>query len=101
MSFSSIANVGLGGALGGIIGYSMDNTSPTKSNFENVESKDYVILIIMILIIILLIYMICKATYNLTGSITQTVFCFLSGSLYLYVAYLYYGLAGYKFQKII
>ena len=75
-------------------------TSPSR--FANVEKSSsssagwgFVLLIIFFLLIV---FMSCKATYNLTDSLLQSILCFLFGGIYMYFAFLYYGFSGYKFK---
>ena len=69
-----------------------------KSNFENTEISTATIVIVVILFL-LYIYCALKSTYNLTHSGLQTFLCFLFGFFYMSIAYMYYGLAGYKISK--
>ena len=56
------------------------------------------IIIIVLVLALILTYFSCKAVYNLTDSVWQTVCYFFFGIFYLYCAILYYGLSGYKFK---
>ena len=70
-----------------------------KSNFENTTTTSTTTLII--LIVLLLLYMYCSlvSAYKLTNSWVQVILCFLFGFLYMSIAYMYYGLSGYKITK--
>ena len=56
-------------------------------------------LVIAIIIVILFYILFIVATYKLTGSVFQTILCILFGVGYIFLAYLYYAYAGYKYLK--
>jgi hypothetical protein len=79
------------------------NQTQAKSSFTNVHQKENFtsessFMLIVIIIALLIVFMSCKATYNLTDSLLQSILCFLFGGLYMYIAFLYYGFSGYKFK---
>ena len=79
------------------------NQTQAKSSFANVHQKENFtsessFIIVIIIIALLIVFMTCKATYNLTDSLLQSILCFLFGGLYMYFAFLYYGFSGYKFK---
>ncbi len=77
----------------------LPSTDSVKSSFEDTPSINMTYLIIIIIVIFLYAFMSLVATYKLTGSWFQTFLCFLFGFLYMTLAYIYYGLAGYKLCK--
>jgi F0F1-type ATP synthase membrane subunit a len=72
--------------------------STQKSNFENTETSTATIIVV---VVFFLVYIFCalKSTYNLTHSGLQTFLFFIFGFVYMSIAYMYYGLAGYKISK--
>ncbi len=79
------------------------NQSQAKSSFANVNQKENftsgsTFIIVLLIIVLLIVFLSCKATYNLTDSLLQTILCFLFGGVYMYFAFLYYGFSGYKFK---
>ena len=72
---------------------------PSTDSFEDTPSLNMTYLIIIIIIIFLYAFMSLVATYKLTGSWFQIFLCFIFGFLYMTLAYIYYGLAGYKLCK--
>jgi hypothetical protein len=73
-----------------------------KDSFENVENSSTAAsatLIIILLIIVIVCILLAVATYKLTNSALQTILCLIFGMFYIVIAYIYYGLAGYKFIK--
>jgi len=75
--------------------------SLSTSRFENTGNTGYSTTALVILIIILVLYIYCSlvSTYKLTNSWIQVILCFLFGFLYMSIAYMYYGLAGYKIVR--
>ena len=90
--------------LAGIYNHFQTKSSPfanvTELNPIPAYTTSYLITFIIIVLIIglILTYFLCKAVYNLTDSVGQTVCYFFFGIFYLYYAILYYGLSGYKFK---
>ena len=74
----------------------------SSSPFVNVQEEEKtgfsVGIIILLIIIFAILFFSCKAVYNLTDSVLQTILFFIFGFVYLYFAILYYGLSGYKFK---
>ena len=72
-----------------------------KSQFENTENSGTSTTVLVFLIILLVLYIYCSlaATYKLTHSWLQVILCFFFGFLYMSIAYMYYGLAGYKIVR--
>jgi hypothetical protein len=103
-----ITNGLLGGVAGLITGSALrsniarfENTpqttgTPVTTNTSSTISSTTLIIICVVLLLIILA--LCKSVYNLTESGWQTFFCFIFGGLYLTVATMYYGLAGYKYM---
>ena len=88
---------------GPIVAAYNQSQSKSSSPFANVQQKDSAsslttFIIVLIIIVLLIVFMSCKATYNLTDSVLQTILCFLFGGIYMYFAFLYYGFSGYKFK---
>jgi hypothetical protein len=102
MSIPDTKTLLTGLAAGPIIAAYNHYTSPSR--FANVEPSNgattgaIFILILLIAFSIGITYISCKAVYNLTDSVWQTICYFLFGFIYLYFAILYYGLSGYKFK---
>ena len=96
-----------------VAAYNHYSTSKTTSMFSNVQQAPSVTsntkpstvggiiaIIAIFALIILFMYYCCKAVYNLTDSVSQTVCYFFFGVFYIYFAILYYGLSGYKFKLV-
>ena len=93
-----LVNSALGGVIGGIS--SALNPSPSKSNFTDTNnSLSTTAIIVIVVILVLFVVLLCTAVYKLTGSWAQTFLCFLFGAFYLMIATLYYGFAGYRYEK--
>ena len=98
------SNTILTGLLAGPIVAAYNQTQAKSSSpFANVHQKENFtsessFMLIVIIIALLIVFMSCKATYNLTDSLLQSILCFLFGGLYMYIAFLYYGFSGYKFK---
>jgi hypothetical protein len=73
--------------------------SPTKSSFVDTPPMNYTAVIIIVIVAIIFAIMALVATYKLTNSGFQTFLCLLFGFLYMSLAYIYYGLSGYKLCK--
>jgi hypothetical protein len=73
--------------------------SSQKSNFENTSGTSTTALVIIIILLIIYLYCSLVATYKLTHSWLQVILCILFGFFYMSIAYMYYGLAGYKITK--
>jgi hypothetical protein len=72
-----------------------------KSNkFGNTSSGMIVGIIIIVVVAIALWIMSLVATYRLTNSTLQVVLCLLFGSLYLFFAWIYYGMTKHKLVKM-
>ena len=79
----------------------------TKSRFEDVpaDSKSSSgtmpigLLIFVIVLIIVFEMLLLVSTYKLTNSGWQTFFCLLFNVIYLVLAFICYGMSGYKFSK--
>jgi hypothetical protein len=87
---------------GGLLGNTLFGDATSVSRFDNVQNNNQMstaIIIVLIIIIIIIFIMTCLATYKLTNSKLQTFLCFLFGVAYIVIAYIYYGLSGYKLQK--
>jgi len=99
MSTDLLFNSALGGGVGAVLGA----LTPSKSNFADAgksgSSISTTAVIVIVSIIILFIILLCIAVYKLTHSWAQTFLCLLFGAFYLIFATLYYGFAGYKYQK--
>ena len=94
-----LKNFALFGASGSLIS--------TKSRFEDVpaDSKSSSgtmpigLLIFVIVLIIVFEMLLLVSTYKLTNSGWQTFFCLLFNVIYLGLAFICYGMSGYKFSK--
>lgn len=72
-----------------------------KSNkFGDTSSGMVAGIIIIVVIAVALWVMSLVATYRLTGSTLQVVLCLLFGSLYLFFAWIYYGMTRHKLVKM-
>ena len=71
-----------------------EDTTPTNS--PKISTTALVIVIVIVVVFYLLFIV---ATYKLTGSVFQTILCILFGVGYIFLAYLYYAYAGYKYLK--
>lgn len=76
------------------------STGANRSNFADTSSGTLAGIIIIVLIFVAFWIMSLVATYRLTGSALQVVLCVLFGWLYLFFAWIYYGLTGHKFVKV-
>jgi hypothetical protein len=97
MSSDLLVNSALGGGVGALIG----SLTPSKSNFADSSNSSLSATAIVVIVIILIVFIIllCTAVYKLTHSWIQTILCLFFGAFYLMIATLYYGFAGYKYQK--
>jgi hypothetical protein len=88
-------------AFAGIGGAAMSALTPSKSKFTDSSdnSMSTTAIVVVVIIIILFIILLCIAVYKLTHSWAQTILCLLFGVFYLIIATLYYGFAGYKYEK--
>ena len=80
---------------------SVYNSTRARSNtdrFDNTATVSGIMIFIIVLAITLWV-MSLVATYKLTSSKLQVVLCLLFGSMYLFIAWLYYGFSNYKFVK--
>jgi len=82
--------------VGGVAGIAGVANKLTRSGFSNVSSVVLVVVIIIIVTAVALWIMSIMATYRLTGSTLQTVLCLFFGSIYLFFAWVYYGMNNYK-----
>ena len=57
------------------------------------------LLIFIVVLIVVFEILLLVSTYKLTNSGWQTFFCLLFNVIYLVLAFIYYGMAGYKFTK--
>jgi hypothetical protein len=74
--------------------------SSQKSSFEDTSSgTSTTVLVIVIILFVLYLYCSLVATYKLTHSWLQVILCILFGFFYMSIAYMYYGLSGYKISK--
>jgi hypothetical protein len=72
-----------------------------KSNkFGNTSGGMILGIIIIIILAIALWIMSLVATYRLTGSTLQVILCLLFGSIYLFFAWIYYGMTRHKLVKM-
>jgi hypothetical protein len=98
MSISQIIGIGkdlLSGGLVGVMG--LFASKETKSTFMNVDSAMAILLIVVMVLSISLWVMSLIATYRLTNSVLQTILCFIFGSAYIVIAWIYYGMTNRKF----
>ena len=76
------------------------NTTIAASSASPSTSKISTGLLIFIIVLIVLFEMLLLvSTYKLTNSGWQTFFCLLFNVIYLVLAFIYYGMSGYKFTK--
>jgi len=72
-----------------------------KSNkFGNTSGGMILGIIIIIILAIALWIMSLMATYRLTGSTLQVILCLFFGSIYLFFAWIYYGMTRHKLVKM-
>lgn len=80
----------------------------TKSRFEDVPAATVAsssgtmpigLLIFIIVLIVVFEILLLVSTYKLTNSGWQTFFCLLFNVIYLVLAFICYGMSGYKFSK--
>ena len=90
-----VKNLAILGAAGALI--------PVKAPFADAKQDDsgwgigFLIFIIILIIVVAILLLV--STYKLTNSGLQTFLCFFFGLFYLIFAFIYYGMAGYKFAK--
>ena len=74
-------------------------SKPGRSNFS--DSGMTTGLVILILVLILLEVLLLVAVYRLTdGSWANVILCLFFGSIYMFIALIYYGFTGHKFVKV-
>jgi len=84
----------------GISGIALQSLSEQKSNFEDTNNNLSTIqIIIYICVIFLILSLFGLSTYKLTGSYLQTFLSLFFGVFYIVIAYIYYGMSGYKLSK--
>ena len=72
-----------------------------KSNkFGNTSAGMVAAIIIIVVIAVALWIMSLVATYRLTGSALQVILCLFFGSIYLFFAWIYYGMTRHKLVKV-
>jgi len=71
--------------------------SPSASPSTSKISTGLLIFIIILIVVFEMLLLV--STYKLTNSGWQTFFCLLFNVIYLVLAFIYYGMAGYKFTK--
>ena len=82
--------------VGGVAGIAGVGKKLMSSGFTDVSSGVLVVVIIIIVLAVALWIMSLIATYRLTGSTIQTSLCLAFGSIYLFFAWVYYGMNNYK-----
>ena len=90
----------LTGALPAVYNQTQAKSASPFANVQQTENTSSVstFIIVLVIIVLLIVVMSCRATYNLTDSVLQSILCFLFGGVYMYFAFLYYGFSGYKFK---
>ena len=92
-----IKNLAIFGASGALLGGGKSGFADAKQD----ESGGFGIGLLIFIIVVIIVFeiLLLVSTYKLTSSGWQTFFCLLFGVVYLVFAYIYYGMAGYKFAK--
>ena len=75
------------------------NIASTKPEAASSSSMSTTVIIVIIVIALIIEVLLLVSTYKLTNSVLQTVLCLLFSCFYLIMAYIYYGMSGYKFSK--
>lgn len=99
MSMNAVIDTFKHGMLGGALGVAGVVDTTNKSRFENTSSSMIAGIVIIVIICVALWIMSLIATYRLTGSSIQVVLCFFLGSIYLFFAWVYYGMTNHKLVK--
>lgn len=89
--------LGNGGILGAALAY---KNQPNPNGFDDTSSGFVAAIVIIVLLAILFCILGAIATYRLTGSGAQVVLYLFLGNLYLFFAWIYYGMTGHKLVKV-
>jgi hypothetical protein len=73
------------------------NSLYKTSKFENMSTVQPGVLAFIIILTLILWIMSIVSTHRLTNSVLQTVLCVFFCNLYVFLAWLYYGLSNNKF----
>ena len=92
-----IKNLAIFGASGALIGGGKSGFADAKQD----ESGGFGIGLLIFIIVLIVVFeiLLLVSTYKLTNSGWQTFFCLLFNVIYLVLAFIYYGMSGYKFTK--
>lgn len=74
--------------------------SMKSDKFTNTSNDMVILTVIIIIISIALWIMSLIATFRLTNSSLQTILCLFFGTIYLFFAWITYGISGYKLLKV-
>jgi hypothetical protein len=91
-----VKNLAMFGASGALLGGRKSGFADAKQE-ESSGGIGFLIFIAILLLVTAILLIV--STYKLTNSGLQTFLCFLFGLFYIVIAYIYYGMAGYKFAK--
>ncbi len=100
MSVNAVLDTFKNGVLGGALGVSGLINTTTKSGFDNTSSGMIALIVIIVVLCVSLWIMSLIATYRLTGSSLQVILCFFFGCIYLFFAWIYYGITNHKLVKM-
>ena len=89
--------VGNGGLLGAALAY---KNQPKPNGFDDTSSSLVAVIVIVVLLAIVLCILGAIATYRLTGSGAQVIIYLLLGNIYLFFAWVVYGMTGHKLVKV-
>jgi hypothetical protein len=84
--------------VGGLV--SAYQSTQQSNRFDDTSSGMIAFVIIILIAAIVLWIMSLFATFRLTNSSFQVILCLLFGSLYLFLAWIYYGFTNHKFAKV-
>jgi hypothetical protein len=86
---------------GGIIGAALAYKNQSQVNgFDDTSSAIIAAIVIIVLIALAFCILGSIATYRLTDSAAQVILYLVLGNLYLFFAWIVYGMTGYRLVKI-
>jgi hypothetical protein len=100
MSSNAVMDVLKNCAIGGVVGCSGVIKTLTTARFDNVSSTLIAVIIIVVLLALTLWILSLVATYRLTDSVFQVIIALFFGSIYLFFAWIIYGMTNHKLVKM-
>ena len=94
-----LKNFAIFGASGALMNNQSRFTDVPAESKSSSGTMPIGLLIFIIVLIVVFEILLLVSTYKLTNSGWQTFFCFLFNIIYLVLAFICYGMSGYKFSK--